>query len=120
VAGWTPASAAATTSSNPTGAVTVVTAPVASREESRRLSTSPVSRSADSSTVASSSWRSSAGIRSTGSRRLPAAALIAVSGVRRSWPTAESSAVRSPAASARRCASVAWAAIRRLRRASSA
>ena len=71
------------------------------------MSTSPVSRSADSSTVASSSWRSSSDIRSAGSRRLPAAALIAVSGVRRSWPTAESRAVRRPAASARRWASVA-------------
>ena len=72
-----------------------VTAPVASREESSRLSTSAVSRSADSSIVAVSSRRSAGGRRRFGSRRLPAAALIDVSGLRRSWPTADSSALRS-------------------------
>jgi hypothetical protein len=51
------------------------------------LVTSAVSRSADSSTVSNSSARSRPDSVSSGSRRLPAAALIEVSGVRRSCPT---------------------------------
>ncbi len=67
-----------------------------------------------SSAVSSSdSWRSAA-------RRLPMDALIEVSGVRRSCPTAESSVVRSSVASALRSAFAAAAAVRCWRNASNA
>ena len=84
------------------------------------MSTSAVSRSADSSIVAVSSRRSAADSRRFGSRRLAAATLIDVSGLRRSWPTADSSALRISVASARRRESSACAAARWLRNASSA
>ena len=67
---------------------------------SSRLSTRWVSRSSDSSAVASSSSRSSSVHRMSGERRLVTAALAEASGVRRSWLTAASSAVRIRSASA--------------------
>ena len=77
-------------------------APACSRLMSSRFSTSRVSRSSDSSAVASSSSRSSSSNSTSWLRRLVTAAFAEASGVRRSWLTAESSAVRSRSASAER------------------
>lgn len=93
---------------------------MARRDESSRLSISPASRSADSSIASISSAVSSSDSARSGARRLPIDALIDVSGVRRSCPTAESNVVRSSVASAFRSARAAAAAVRCWRRASNA
>ena len=94
----------------PPAAACTLSAPAWRRLASSRLPTTASRRSAESSIVASSSSRSSLGPR----RRRSGAgvltpALIPASGVRRSWPTAASSAVRcaSTAASARACSRLA-------------
>ncbi len=87
---------------------------------SSRLSTSRASRSSDSSAVASSSSRSALVQRTSGERRLVTAALAEASGVRRSWLTAVSSAVRIRSASAIGLAASASAASRCCSRAAAA
>src|SRR5690348_8894231 len=93
-------SARAVISARPAGRGNTDSAPAWSRLRSSRLSTSRVSRSSDSSAVASSSAWSSAPHRTSVERRLVTAALAEASGVRRSWLTAASSAVRIRSASA--------------------
>ena len=87
-------------SSSPTGRRNTDSAPACSRLMSSRLSTRWASRSSDSSAVASSSSRSSWLHCTSCERRLVTAALAEASGVRRSWLTAASSAVRIRSASA--------------------
>ena len=82
------------------GRVRTSSAPVCSRLMSSRLSTSAASLSSDSSAVSSSSSRSSADHSTSRLSRLVTTALTVASGVRRSWPTAASSAVRILLASA--------------------
>ncbi len=93
-------SARATISSSPAGRGNTDSAPACSRLMSSRLSTRWASRSSDSSAVASSSSRSSSPHCTSSERRLVTAALAEASGVRRSWLTAASSAVRIRSASA--------------------
>ena len=90
-----------------------LTAPACRRLMSSRLSTSSVSRSADSSMVADQ--LGAVGVGRGPGRRSAAprtAALIPASGVRRSWLTAASRAVRMLLPAASRSASAAWAASR--------
>ena len=75
-------------------------APACRRLMASRLAMRSDSRSADSSMVASSSARSASVQLTSSWRRLEAAALMPASGVRRSWPTAASSAARSRSISA--------------------
>ena len=99
----TSARAAVTRSDTGTGDVEILTAPDWMRLMSRRLSMSFSSRRVPFSMVASMSF-SSASERSISSRSsVDVAALIAPSGVRRSWETAVSRAVRTalPALSSR-------------------
>src|SRR3954447_228643 len=84
-----------------------LTTPACSRLMSNRLSTSALSRSADSSMVATSSARSSSVSCSSPVRSADDAALMPASGVRRSWLTAASRAVRMLWAAASRSASAA-------------
>ena len=74
---------------------------------SSRLSTSAASRSREVSAAWSSSRRSSAARSRSRLSRVETDALAAASGVRKSWPTAASSAVRTLLASARGAASAA-------------
>ena len=83
------------TSSRPTGARLTDSAPACSRDRSSRLVTSAVSRSRAWSAPASSSCRSARRHWISVLRRLETAALAAAIGVRRSWLTALSSAVRA-------------------------
>ena len=76
-------------------AATATSAPAWSRDMSSRLPMSASSRSAESSMAASSSASSSGEKVTSIERRLPIAALMPASGVRRSCETAESSAVRA-------------------------
>ena len=85
---------------------------------SRRLPTRRLRRSAAESIVCANSRRCSASHATSDWRRLVADALIDASGVRRSWLTAWSSAVRSWSASARCAATAASACSRRDCRAS--
>jgi hypothetical protein len=82
------------------------------RDMSSRLSTSRVSRSASASMVTRNSRRCAWSHSTSGSSRLEADALIAASGVRRSWETELSRAVRSrsvsTSASPRRRSSSRW------------
>ena len=94
-------------------AAATVTAPACSRLMSSRLPTSRLSRSASVSIVSANSRRCSASHATSDWRRLVADALIEASGVRRSWLTAWSSAVRSSSASARWAATAASAWSRR-------
>ena len=88
------------TSSRSTAAVWTERAPAWMRLMARRLSTRAASRSAPSSMVARSS-SCSPGPHATSACRSPdAAALMPESGVRRSWPTAVSSADRTRSVSA--------------------
>ena len=87
---------------------------------SSRFSTRSVSRSADSSMVATSSARSASPSSRSSERSADAAALMPASGVRRSWLTAASRAVRMLLPAARRSASAAWAASRPCCRATAA
>ncbi len=90
------------------GRSSTASAPACSRLMSSRLSTSAASRSSDSSAVSSSSSRSSVDHSTSRLSRLVTAALADASGVRRSWLTAASSAVRirSASASGAACAAV--------------
>ena len=93
-------SARDTISSRPAGRGNKDSAPACSLLMSSRLSTRWVSRSSDSSAVASSSSWSSAAQSTSADRRLVTAAFADASGVRRSWLTAASSAVRIRSAAA--------------------
>ena len=86
---------------------------------SRRFSTRARSRSSDSSAVARSSARSSA-VNGTSLRRLLTAAVADASGVRRSWLTALSRAVRNRSTSASAAGRAACSASRSCRRATAA
>src|SRR4051794_24173205 len=109
-----------TTSATSMGCRSRASAPAWSRLMSRRFSTRPRSRSSDSSAVASSSARSSSSKWTSALRRLLTAAVADASGVRRSWLTALSSAVRSRSTSASAPAVSAWAASRSCRSATAA
>ena len=83
-----------TASARPTSRRTTRTEPVLIRLMSSRLVTSAVSRSVDSSMVASSSASSSGDQVTSVLRRLSTDTFTAASGLRRSWETAASRAVR--------------------------
>ena len=91
----TAATAAGTTSPRSTGRGEATSAPACSRDMSSRLPMRASSRSAESSMAASSSASSSGEKVTSDERRLPIAALMPASGVRRSCETADSSAVRA-------------------------
>ena len=113
-------SARDTISSSPDGRGNSDSAPACSLLMSSRFPTRCVSRSSDSSAVASSSSWSSAVQFTSGERRLVTAALADASGVRRSWLTAASSAVRIRSAAAIGLAASASAASRCWSRAAAA
>ena len=115
-----PRSASGTTSSNAVGRRNGCSEPVCTRLMSSRLLISPSSRSEPSSIVASKVSSSSADHFTSSWRRLEIAALIDASGVRRSWLTAVSSAVRTRLASPSASAWAAWVRSRSRSRAAAA